>query len=89
VLKTRDQIQWANAGDVEALRATEDARRSITPPGALWAPGMPCSPVAGTPFAGHPAVIIEIHGSRAMIALMLFGQLTRVSIDVACLREQE
>jgi transcriptional antiterminator RfaH len=88
VLKTRDQIQWANAGDVEALRATEDARRSITP-GASWAPGMPCSPVAGTPFAGHPAVIIEIHGSRAMIALMLFGQLTRVSIDVACLREQE
>jgi transcription antitermination factor NusG len=73
--------------DFQAVQAVEALRRSITPPGAYWAPGMPCSPVAGTPFAGHPAVIIEIHGSRAMIALMLFGQLTRVSIDVACLRE--
>ena len=90
VLKTRDQIQWANAGDVSVLQASEASRRSIAPPGASWAPGMPCSPVAGTPFAGHPAVVTEIlSGNRAMIALLLFGELRQVSVDVDSLVARE
>jgi len=89
VLKTRDQIQWANAGDVEALEASEASRRCIAPPGASWAPGMPCSPVARTPFAGHPAVVISVERQTARIAMLLFGELRTVTIDVACLVARE
>ena len=89
VLKTRDQIQWANAGDVSVLQASEASRRSIAPPGASWAPGMPCSPVAGTPFAGHPAVVLSVDGRKARIGLLLFGELRTVSIDVGSLVARE
>jgi len=88
VLNSGGQIQYARAGDVEAVRAAEATRRSIAP-GASWAPGMPCSPVAGTPFAGHPAVVISVERQTAKVAMLLFGELRTVSIDVACLRERE
>jgi len=71
--------------DFQAVQAVEALRRSITPPGALWAPGMPCSPVA-TPFAGHPAVVLEVDGQTAKIALVMFGELRTVTIGVECLR---
>ena len=89
VLKTRDQIQWANAGAVEAIRASEALRRTLTPPGSLWRPGAPCQPSDG-PFQGLPAVVIEIlPGNRAMIAIMMFGQLRQVSVDVNSLVARE
>ena len=71
---------------VSVLEASQELRRSIAPSGASWAPGAPCSPAVGTPFAGHPAVVTEIlSGNRAMIAMMLFGELRQVSVDVRCL----
>jgi transcriptional antiterminator RfaH len=69
-------------GAVEALQALDALRRSIAPLGASWASGMPCSPAAGTPFAGHPAVVVSVTGQRAIIAMLLFGELRQVSVDV-------
>jgi hypothetical protein len=44
---------------------------------------MPCSPAVGTAFAGHHAVVTEIlPGNRARIAIMMFGELRQVSVDV-------
>jgi len=72
-------------GVVEALEASRALRQSIQAPGASWASGMPCSPVAGTPFAGHPAVVISVERQTARVAMLLFGELRTVTIDVACL----
>jgi hypothetical protein len=87
-------VQYARNGDVEAVRSAlhaaeaqaasidaQDARRRV---GALVAPGN------GSPFAGHPAVVTEIlSGNRAMIAMLLFGELRRVLVDVRCLVARE
>jgi transcriptional antiterminator RfaH len=76
-------------GSVEALQAMDALRGSISPPGASWAPGMPCSPAVGTPFAGHPAVVVSVTGQRAIIAMLLFGELRQVSVDVNSLVARE
>ena len=75
-------------GAVEALQALDALRRSIAPPGALWAPGMPCSPGNGV-FTGHPAVVISVDREIAQIALVLFGELRTVSVDVNSLVARE
>jgi len=82
-------VQYARAGDVSVLEASEALRRSIAAPGASWAPGMPCSPVAGTPFAGHPAVVLSVERQTARVAMLLFGELRTVSIDIVCLRARD
>jgi hypothetical protein len=50
---------------------------------------MPCSPATGTPFAGHPAVVISVDREIAQIALVLFGELRTVSIAVGSLVARE
>ena len=45
--------------------------------------------VAGTPFAGHPAVVVSVTGQRATIAMLLFGELRQVSVDVTSLVARE
>ena len=80
----------AARASIEALEASQELRRSIAPPNALWAPGMPCSPAVGSPFAGHHAVVTEIlPGNRARIAIMMFGELRQVSVDVNSLVARE
>jgi transcriptional antiterminator RfaH len=76
-------------GSVEALQALDELRRYIAPPGASWASGMPCSPAMGTPFAGHPAVVVSVDREIAQIALVLFGELRTVSIAVGSLVARE
>ena len=75
-------------GSVEALQALDALRRSIAPPGASWAPGAPCSPGNGV-FTGHPAVVISVTGNRAVLAMLLFGELRQVSVDVSSLVARE
>ena len=74
---------------LDVLRAAEGVRRSVVAPGASWAPGMPCSPATGTPFAGHPAVVVSVTGQRAIIATVMFGELRQVSVDVSSLVARE
>jgi transcriptional antiterminator RfaH len=76
-------------GSVEALQALDALRRSIAPPGASWASGIPCSPATGTPFAGHPAVVVSVDRGKAIIAMLLFGELRQVSVDVSSLVARE
>jgi hypothetical protein len=33
-------------------------------------------------FTGHPAVVVSVTGQRAIIAMLLFGELRQVSVDV-------
>jgi transcriptional antiterminator RfaH len=71
-----------------ALQAGQELRRSVQAPGAYWAPGTPCSPGNGV-FTGHPAVVVSVTGQRAIIAMLLFGELRQVSVDVNSLVAQE
>jgi transcription antitermination factor NusG len=89
LLMSGGQPNIAAMASIEALEASQELRRSITPPGASWASGMPCSPATGTPFAGHPAVVVSVTGQRALIAMLLFGELRQVSVDVNSLVTRE
>ena len=74
---------------LSALQAGEALRRTPTTPGSLWRPGAPCQPSDG-PFAGHHAVVTEIlPGNRAKVAIMMFGELRQVSVDVTSLVARE
>jgi transcription antitermination factor NusG len=88
VLKTRDQIQWASAGAVEALEASEASRQEIYQPDAPWRVGAVVAPASG-PFAQHQGVVLEIRGNRAVLAMLLFGELRTVSIAVSSLVARE
>jgi transcriptional antiterminator RfaH len=88
VLKHHDQIQWAPHGLVDALQATEDARRYIPPAGSQWAPGMAVSLATG-PFHDHPGVVVSVTRGIAHVALMLFGCVRDVSVSVDCLVARE
>ena len=81
VLKTRDQIQWANAGAVEALEASEELRRSIEPPNASWASGTVLEVASGS-FRGHRGALVRVTKDRAAILLMLFGVLRQVDVPL-------
>ena len=81
-------IQYARAGDISVLEASEALRRSVTPPGTSWAPGMACSPATGA-FALHQAVVIEVERNTARIALLIFGQLREVTVDLSNLRSRD
>ena len=70
VLKTRDQIQWANAGAVEALEAAQALAAPRDAPDAPWRVGDLAAP-ASWHFAGLKGVIVEIRGKRAILAIML------------------
>jgi transcription antitermination factor NusG len=71
-----------------ALQAGEALRRSIAPPGASWAPGAPCQPRDG-PFQGLPAVVLEVERQIAKVAIVMFGELRQVSVDVNSLVARE
>jgi transcription antitermination factor NusG len=71
-----------------ALQAGEELRRAVQAPGAYWAPGTPCSPGNGV-FTGHPAVVISVDRGKAIIAMLLFGELRQVSVDVNSLVARE
>src|SRR4029077_9681101 len=66
---------------VDALRASEAARRTLPPPGAAWSPGAACKAQHG-PFQGHEAVVIALNGDKATIALPMFGSLREVTMPI-------
>jgi transcription antitermination factor NusG len=84
MLRNGSQLQYANAADVEAVRAAEEARRIHPSHPRQWAPGAPVALSAG-PMRGHDAVVLEVRGDRATVGVLLFGALRRVSAPVAWL----
>jgi len=76
------------AGAVEALQAGNEARRSIPPPGALWAPGAVLE-VSGGIFRGHRVALVRVEKDRAAVLLMMLGVLRQVDIDLCHLAEAD
>jgi transcription antitermination factor NusG len=75
-------------GSLEAVRATEAQRTAPTSPSAIWAQGMPCSLAAG-PFADHQGVVMSVGRDMALVALMMFGHLREVAVQLDCLRARD
>ena len=71
-------------GVVEALQATQAARRSVDDDRASWPPGTACRLAAG-PFTGHDAVVIGTRDGRTLVGVMCFGAMREVSVSVDCL----
>ena len=71
-----------------ALQATEDARRSLPPPGAQWAPGAACSLAQG-PMRGLPAVVTRCTDDTATIACLFLGQLREITVPVDSLMARD
>jgi transcription antitermination factor NusG len=88
VIKNGNQIQWVRAGAVEAVRAAEAARRCPTAETAEWAPGVPCSLALG-PLAGTSAVVVSVGADMALVAMMMFGELREVAVQLDCLRPRD
>ena len=66
-----------------ALEAVQALQGLMPPPGASWAPGVPCSLATGA-FRGHEAVItvVDARKGTADVAMLIFGELRTVSVDV-------
>lgn len=75
-------------GVVEAIQAGDELRSIPTPQQSLWRPGMPCSLAIG-PFAGHHAVITQIGRDMATVAMVVFGALREVAVQLDCLTVRE
>ena len=77
---------------VVALRSALDAAKAsdapIDQPDATRRVGAVVAPASG-PFAQHQGVVLEIRGNRAVLAMMLFGELRQVSVDVNSLVARE
>jgi transcription antitermination factor NusG len=82
------RIEYAAAGVVEALRATEQLRRSIHPSAQLCRPGAACRLLSG-PFYGHDAVVSAIEGDSVVVSVMMFGELRRVVVPLESLGPRE
>jgi len=75
-------------GVVEALQATQDARRSVDASRTSWPPGTACSVSVG-PFRGHDAVVIGTRDGRTLVGVMCFGAMREVSVSSDCLMARE
>jgi len=81
IVDSERKPQYARAGDISALQAGDELRRTPPASGAAWPPGTPCSLATGA-FKGHPAVVAHVSGENARIAIMLLGELRSVYVPV-------
>jgi transcriptional antiterminator RfaH len=76
------------AGAVEALQATQDARRLLPAQNTQWAPGTPCRPATGI-MAGIPGVVLNVQRETATVSLMFLGHLREISLPLDCLTNRD
>jgi transcription antitermination factor NusG len=89
VLTCGNRIQYANAEDVEALQATDAARRTHpTGQGATWRPGAAVR-VCGGIFDGHAGVVVAGDGDTVRVAVMFLGQLRTVALPAEFLTARD
>lgn len=88
LLRDGDKLSYAAEGAVSALQASEASRRTLTPPGPLWRPGMPCRLVLGA-FVGHDAVVVSVQRSTAVVVLPVFGQVREAIVGLPCLAPRD
>jgi transcription antitermination factor NusG len=73
-----------DAGVLSVLQAGEASRRSIVPPGTLYAAGEAVSLRTGA-LAGHQGVVLTATPTHAVVALILLGGLRRVTVRLDAL----
>lgn len=74
-----NRLQYARAGDVEALQAGEDLRRQLPREIAAWRVGASCA-IGGGVFEGHAGAIVGLRRDRAIVALIAQGALTQINV---------
>jgi transcription antitermination factor NusG len=84
VLTIGDRVQYAPQGVLATLQANEASRRSIVPPGTLYAPGDAVSLSRGA-LAGHQGVVLTTTPTHARVALVLLGGLRTVTVRLDAL----
>lgn len=75
-------------GAVEAIQEAEAVRALLPPPKQRWSPGQACALASG-PFEGCDAVILKVGTDMALVALMMFGHLREVAVQLDCLRTRD
>ena len=84
VLKHGNQIQWVNAGAVEAMQAAQAVQAfAATQPSETspWRPGDAVAPRVG-PLMGLPGVVLATNGENATVGILFLGQLREVVYPV-------
>ena len=84
VVRCGQQVQWVNAGVLEAVRAVEAQAASDYQPDPPWRPGASVA-LANGPFAGLPAVVTQTDANNVTIAVMFLGSLRQISVHESCL----
>jgi hypothetical protein len=74
-------------GAIEALRGVEALAATTTQKESWAAPGVPCSLATGA-FRGCEAVITAVAGTKASVAMLVFGELRTVSVELTNLIER-
>jgi transcriptional antiterminator RfaH len=87
LLVASDGLQHCRPGAVEALQAGEELRRVLQPAGAGWRCGDACRLADGV-FAGTDAVVTQLRGSRAVVALVFCGELRQAVVELAGLERR-
>lgn len=85
VLTCDGQPHHINPSVLEAVRAAEALGAAQPPEITQWAPGAACSLRKGHAFEGLPAVITEIHGHAATIAMLFLGELRTLTVPLDAL----
>ena len=83
-------VQYARAGDVEAVQAAQALTAPRDAPDTPWRVGAIAAPASGY-YNGLNGIIVEMRGKRAILAIMLGdrGFLARLSVDVSNLVARE
>ena len=81
LVRSGSEPNYARPGAVEALQATQDARRSLPAQNAQWAPGSVVR-VANGIMAGHPGVVTDVGATIARVAIMFLGHLREISLPL-------
>jgi transcription antitermination factor NusG len=73
---------------LDAIRAGDEARRSLPSASDIWRPGAPCRLANGSPLDGINAVVKSISGDSARVHVLMFGELREVVVKAECLMER-
>lgn len=75
-------------GAVEAIQEAEATRALLPPVRQRWSPGQACTLDSG-PFQNCDAVVLKVGTEMCLVALMMFGCLREVAVQLDCLKTRD
>lgn len=84
VISSNGRAHHVAQGAVEALQASEQARRVLTAGRAVYVPGDAVAVRYGI-VAGHRGIVTSAHGDTVSVALLFLGELRDIRLPVDCL----